>query len=285
VLRIDILRPGDEDEFERFLVPLADSSMFLRSNVRAVGFVDDGRPLSGVYAAARCDGRIVGVAGHSWSGNLMLQAPRALPELARAVLAESGRALGGIVGPWSQVTEARDALGLHDRPADLVSRDLLFGLELARLRVPEPLATGRVRLRPATAADAPLLTAWRRAYAVEILGATDSPALAEKSRREVAELSDRGQLFALESADGEILSTTGFNAELPDMVQVGGVYTPPERRCLGHARAAVAGSLLGARDAGVSRAILFTGENNHAQRPYRALGFEQTGDYGLVLFA
>jgi len=93
-----------------------------------------------------------------------------------------------------------------------------------------------------------------------------------------------GDVEDLESAEGELLACTGFNASLPDMVQVGGVYTPPGSRCRGYARAAVAGSLLLAREAGVSRAILFTGENNHAQRPYRALGFEETGDYGLILF-
>jgi RimJ/RimL family protein N-acetyltransferase len=42
----------------------------------------------------------------------------------------------------------------------------------------------------------------------------------------------------------------------------------------------VAFSLVGARDEGVKRAILFTGEDNlPAIAAYRALGFERIGDF------
>lgn len=69
------------------------------------------------------------------------------------------------------------------------------------------------------------------------------------------------------------------------MVQVGGVYTPPEFRNQGYARSVVAGSLLEAREKGVGRAILFTGtEMNAAKRCYESLGFTPAGDYGLVIF-
>jgi predicted GNAT family acetyltransferase len=78
----------------------------------------------------------------------------------------------------------------------------------------------------------------------------------------------------------------GFNARLPDMVQVGGVYTPPEARGRGYARTAVALCLRAARERGVRRAILFTGEDNiPAIRAYRALGFERIGDFAIVLLS
>ena len=77
---------------------------------------------------------------------------------------------------------------------------------------------------------------------------------------------------------------TAFSAVLPDMVQVGGVFTPVERRGRGYGRAVVAGSLLDARADGVVEAILFTEAENHpAQRAYEALGFERIGDYGMVM--
>jgi predicted GNAT family acetyltransferase len=86
-------------------------------------------------------------------------------------------------------------------------------------------------------------------------------------------------------AQGRPVAFTGFNAALPDVVQVGGVYTPPFGRARGFARAAVAGSLLHARDRGAVRAVLFTDvDNAPAQRAYRALGFEPVGDWGLVRF-
>ncbi len=75
-------------------------------------------------------------------------------------------------------------------------------------------------------------------------------------------------------------------AALPDMVQIGGVWTPPPLRGLGYGRCVVAGALLAARRAGVTRAVLFTDDDNHgARRAYAAIGFDLVGDYGLVLLA
>jgi len=76
---------------------------------------------------------------------------------------------------------------------------------------------------------------------------------------------------------------TSFNAELPDMVQVGGVYTPPEFRNRGYARLAVALHLDAARKTGVTRAILFA-SGDAAARAYRAIGFRQTGHYTITVF-
>lgn len=77
-----------------------------------------------------------------------------------------------------------------------------------------------------------------------------------------------------------------FNAALPDVVQVGGVWTPPPWRRRGYARAVVAGSLLAARAEGVPRSVLFTGEENiPAQRAYAAIGYRRVGDWGLLVLA
>jgi predicted GNAT family acetyltransferase len=56
-------------------------------------------------------------------------------------------------------------------------------------------------------------------------------------------------------------------------------------RSRGWARAAVASQLAAVIGEGVSRAILFTGEDNPAaRRAYQAIGFRPLGDYGLLLF-
>src|SRR5438128_10447552 len=67
---------GDEGALDVFLSAHADSSMFLRSNLRRVGLVDDGEPYQATYVAGFDGGTIVGVAGHCWNGMLLLQAPR-----------------------------------------------------------------------------------------------------------------------------------------------------------------------------------------------------------------
>ena len=81
------------------------------------------------------------------------------------------------------------------------------------------------------------------------------------------------------------MSLTGINARARGIVQVGGVYTPPALRRNGYARAAVAASLLGERERGATRSTLFTGiENAGAIRAYTTLGYEEFGEFGLLLF-
>jgi predicted GNAT family acetyltransferase len=64
---------------------------------------------------------------------------------------------------------------------------------------------------------------------------------------------------------------------LPDVVQVGGVYTPPALRGKGHARLALALHLAEARGKGVGRAILYA-FSEPAARAYRAIGFQARQD-------
>jgi len=83
---------------------------------------------------------------------------------------------------------------------------------------------------------------------------------------------------------GAPVAQTGFNAVLPDSVQIGGVYTPPELRCNGYGRLAVALHLDEVRKSGVKKAILFSA-SEYASKAYRGIGFEQIGHYTLTIFA
>ena len=111
---VRLLRPGDEPELERFLAPLADRSMFLLANSRKAGLVDSGLPFQATYAAAFEGARIVAVAAHSWLGTVLLQAPVRLDEVVRVALAASGRRVKGLLGPYSQVLAAANALGASE---------------------------------------------------------------------------------------------------------------------------------------------------------------------------
>src|SRR6185295_7060438 len=105
------------------------------------------------------------------------------------------------------------------------------------------------------------LIAWRAGFYVELNGRTDSPALRASSREEIESGYAEGVTWVLE-VEGAVVAMQQFNAALPDAVQVGGVWTPPDLRNRGYARAVVAGSLLAARAAGARRGVLFTGEEN-----------------------
>jgi uncharacterized protein len=277
------LGAGDEAELEGFLVAHADSSMFLRANVLRAGIVDRGEPLQATYVAARVAGQIVAVAAHAWNGMVIVQGRAdAIGDAARAAVERSGRDVKGFSGPYAQVVAARAGLGLGDRHAALDSREDLFALALDQLRVPPPLADGRWSCRHPVAEDRLQLARWSYAYEIEALGVTPTP---EREQRALQDHEPRPSTWVL-VAEGKLAARSGFNAELPDAVQIGGVYTPPELRGRGYGRAVVAGSLVDARARGVQRSILFTAHDNIAARSaYLALGYRIVGDYGLVLFA
>jgi len=287
VPELRLLRPGDEAALDTFLARHADTSMFLRSNARSAGLTDRGQPMQATYVAVLDGERIRGVAAHCWNGMVLVQAPDAAdaPAVAREAVRRSRRTVTGFSGPWSQVVAAREALGLGAAPTTKDSRDELYVLDLTRLVVPPELASGTLRCRHPTESELELLADWRVRFAVEALGATDGPDLRQASTDDVRLQHDRGTDWLL-LAGAAPVSYSVFNAMLPDIVQIGGVWTAPEFRGRGYARSAVAGSLLSARKQGIERAVLFADPTNEAaRRAYLFLGFRIVGDYGLVLLA
>jgi GNAT superfamily N-acetyltransferase len=275
-----VLAPGDEAPLEAFLRRHADSSMFLRSNARAAGLAYRGERLQATYVGAWDDGELIAVAAHCWNGNLLLQAPVHADAVALEAVRQSRRAALGLLGPWDQIVAARRALGLEREPAIKSSREELFALDLHDLRVPAVLREPGVRCRHSREDELSLLAEWRVAFAAESLrDVLELPvALAD-----LRFLHEGGNAWVLER-DGRPVAFSAFNAVLPDIVQIGGVYTPPAERNRGHGRAVVAGSLMEARNSGVVRSVLFA-EDPAAQQAYRALGFAVSGDYGLILFS
>lgn len=281
---IKILQPGDEAALERFLLPRLDSSMFLLGNLRTAGLVDTGAPLAGVYAAAWEDGEIVGVVAHYGQGSLICQASHELARLWRVAVQHSQRGIGRVIGPVAQVSAIAQTLSVEPANIQMDEAEGLYSLTLAELQVPLALRSGEVQGRRIVAQDLDLLTAWRVAYGLEALGAADSPALYADCRRQIEQALAAETIWVLEAA-GQPVSCSGFNTAMAEAVQIGGVWTPPERRGRGYGRAVVAASLLDVRAAGVTRAILFTGDTNFpAQKAYQALGFQRVGDYRLLLF-
>ena len=280
-MTIRLLGPKDEAALEAFLSRHCDSSMFLRSNVRISGLVYRQAAFHGRYMAAFHGEAIVSVVAHAWNGVLLVQAPEQAADVARAVVASSGRKVTGILGPRAHVVAAREALGLDDAPLQTQRDETLFGLDLAKLLVQK--LQEALEFRPLQPGDRATIIDWRVAYNIETFQGTDTPEA----------LSAAGAWFDWLMADGtarvatkggELLSLSPFSARLPDVVQLGGVFTPPALRRRHYARAAIAASLLAARDSGVRRAVLFA-SNQDAIRAYDSLGFERTGEFGLVLFA
>ena len=276
---------------DRFLARHADSSMFLRSNLARSGLVNGDQPFQGAYAVARNEtGEIRGVVAQYWSGLVVLQVPSNDPELDSARLAQAaveagGRPVRGFAGPRAQVLAARAALGMEDRKTRLDSAEELYAVDLDDLQVPDPLKRGVVTCRQPLDSELNLLIEWRVAYAIDQLGAEDTPALRRQAKEEILRFTRDQHNWVLLREDKPV-AYAAFNAVTDDMVQIGGVWTPPLLRSNGFARYCVAGALQAAHEKGVRRAVLFPGRYNWpALRAYVSLGFKKVGDYSLVLFA
>lgn len=266
---------GDEAALDAFLARHAETSMFLRSNLASLGLFDRESPHGTEYWLA--GEPITAVFGLSNAGFAMSQAPGAPAALWDAFAAQvRGRALAGITGEAAQVAEAKRALGLASAPYALDDPEPLFRLDLADLSIPERPGT----IRAPAESDRELLFTWMRAYAAE-LHMSEPHRLDEEARGRTARALATGDVRLLE-IDGTPVAMTALNARLPDMVQIGGVYTPPALRGRGYARRVVAQHLAEVRGEGVKTAILFA-SGPAASRAYEAIGFRRIGTYALAI--
>ena len=191
----------------------------------------------------------------------------------------SRRTLIGINGAAQSALGMQNALGLGHGAVDMVldTDEIHFALELAQLKIPDG-STHLVTLSEATRA---IVTEWMIDYDVNTLGMTLGTAKATVPDK-INVMMTRGNRVVL--MDGTTpVATTAFNASLPHMVQIGGVYTPPDHRGCGHARRAVALHLHEARAQGATRAVLFA-DHPSAIAAYRSVGFTEIGKWHLAVF-
>lgn len=277
-------RVGDEAAIDAFLTPHFASSMFLRANLAQFGLglgpdrSDD--PRATTFWVVEDAGRIRAVFGRSDAGYLMCQAPENRAEDWAAFRDKLvGLKIAGMTGAAHQVKTGLDVLGLQQADFLLLRDEPHYQLDLSNLTQPE----GTFRLRPARESDLDMLTQWIVDYDTGVLGSE----LNEETRRRAA-ANAKAHINSLNHRiledNGQPVAKTAFNAALPDIVQIGGVYTPPEHRSKGYARKVVALHLLEARESGVKTAILFA-SGPAACRAYEAIGFERIGTYTLALLA
>jgi GNAT superfamily N-acetyltransferase len=269
---------ADLDWIQSFLYANLQSSMFLLSNLRDHGLHD--RTSDKGMTIWLSEGTNVGVFTISNSGMILLQAPTADDMVWRRAsdLIADRPVLTGCLGETRQVRAFLTAAGLNDVPTLINDDEPAFRLELADLKLPQ--ADGG-ELVPISAVPRELAVQWRTDYHIEVLGASASKA-AELAEADITSYIERDSHRAL-LINGQPVAMTGFNATLPSVVQIGGVYTPPDLRGRGHARLALALHLQEARARGVTKSVLFAA-STAAVRSYMSLGYQRAGEFSLVLF-
>jgi RimJ/RimL family protein N-acetyltransferase len=270
-------RAGDEPAIEAFLARHAETSMFLRSSLAVLGLFDRDSPRGTAFYVTLDKDRINGVLGLSNAGFVMTQLPEASAEdwsaFAKVV---AGRTISAIAAEAAQAECVKEVLGLRGAAFGLDSPQPLYRLDLDDLAI--PVGTGS--LRAPTPADRDLLYRWTRAYSAE-LGMSSPQTLDNDARGRTDRAIASGDARILE-VGGMPVAMTAINARVADMVQIGGVFTPPELRGRGHARRAVALHMHEVRQGGGKTAILFA-SGQAACRAYEAIGFRRIGVYTLAI--
>ena len=136
------LMPGEEGRLDAFLALHPSTSLFLRSNLRRAGLLDDGRPFQARYAALMADdGAITGVVAHAWNGNLLVQAdPDQAMALAASLAGDGDRPIAGIIGPLAAAQAVRSLFPLRELARE--GAEDLFDLPLDDLIIPPALQGG-----------------------------------------------------------------------------------------------------------------------------------------------
>lgn len=264
-----------------FLKRHAATCMFMRANLENYGIGQSDHQHAMRYFLRERGAQIIGVGAISNSGMLMVQANAGIADIAAFMQGEPGDVqIAGLLGESGMVDEMRAALGLADRPTTFDKKEPLFSLDLDDLVIPEIKGAS---MRKACGVDLTRLLKWSYDYNIETGLRAEGEDTRAAVKTDVLAALKRGNTRQL-IHKGQVVAKTAFNAELPDMVQIGGVYTPPEFRGRGYARLIVALHLAEVRKTGVKKAILFaSGES--AVRAYRAIGFRQIGHYTIMIFA
>lgn len=275
---------ADREALLCFALPLAQSSMFILSNMERAGLEYNGEAFSGTYLGAYLDGGddLCGVLAQYWNGNIMVQAPdkTVLHALVTALQnMDNLRPVRGILGPDEQVSAVIAQLDLAEQVFALNESEGLYALATCDLVMPE--YGDHIRLAALKDAPRDLVLGWMKAYNIEALGAEDNETFEARIAAEA--FSD----WAMENryvlmVDDAPVALAGCNAKVFDLMQIGPVWTPPEYRGKGYARLATALLIDLERTAGKKRAVLFT-KNPAAEKAYKAIGFTRSGDFRLAL--
>lgn len=279
------LHDADFDAATAFLANHAATCMVLRGNLRTAGIERRRHPLSGSwFGEVAKDGSIHAIIAQFGNGNVFIETgdqPSVPKGLTEVFLADPLKPVAGVFGRADVAQGFLGQLRLEDAPYAINASDVLYELDLHKLIVPQNARADDFQMVDAEKIERNTLLRWLRAYEIEALGAEDTPALDSKIASRLVNALDARSMWGL-IVDGNAVSLSGFNAALPDMVQVGPVWTPPEERSKGYARILVAKTLLAARARGVKGAVLST-DNEAAAKAYEALGFEKVGRYRLAL--
>lgn len=252
-----------------------DHAMFPLNNIAQYG-IDGRHDYAMRFWVAMAGGEITDAVGLANSGAVMPVCPSGDWAAVRAAL--QGENVARFLGPAQQVRPLIAALGMENAATTLDDDDGQYAVELSQLHLPD----GPGQIVPIAQAPEAVVRNWLLAYEMEALQTPREQAVKDAAFSYDEYRANQSHVVLMAGATP--LAMTGFNARIPEAVQIGGVFTPPALRGRGYARRALALHLDRVRREGVTRASLFAA-NEVAARAYIGIGFKRIGDWTLYMMA
>ena len=278
---VEFLNESNLEEASAFLMDNENFSLFLLGNLEAHGPKLTPAPNSGNFKLIRCEGKVIAVFSLTRRRNLVIQSSSTDDWIMEKILCASEKesiAIKGLIGEWGFCQKFWNLLKQRNivRKDTFVSKELLYTVDLERQYI---FDSPNVRLL--TPAD---FTSWaphRTAYLKEEGLPND---LSHEQLQELFLEKIKDQISWGYFENGNLVAMAELNAKARDLGQVGGVYTTPNRRRQGFAKAIMHGLMQDARNLHkIRKLIIFTGETNTAARKlYESLNVSPVGYYALM---
>jgi predicted GNAT family acetyltransferase len=274
---------SDLQRVRAFLESHVDTSLFLLSTLAALGPRLGSHLNSGNFRLIEEGGRVAAVFCLTRRGNLLVQAG-GRTDLAERIFEECEAEpleVRGIVGEWPAAEALWKLLRADPRfePTHAL-KDVLYRLMLTDTIRP---VDESLHVRSLNADDFAQWEQLNSAYFCEL--SLPLQATLEQRRTDFTVRIRSGLWWGAFDDDYDLVSIAAINATYGSMGQVGGVYTRPDARKKGLAKAVMSLLIQDCRKRlRFDKLILFTGEDNTAaRRLYESLGFEAAGGFGLLL--
>lgn len=282
---------SDRSQADAFLKKHSETCLFMRSNIADAGIVYRGLRYQGDHYGAFESDELIGIIGHYWNGNVMIQmqnnAELPIQLLREAILQnayQTNRPIRGALGPDDQVQILLNYKDLKKWKRQYNTKEHLLGLNLNNLVIPDLCHNPDYSIRFPVEEDRDLMIYWRYEFEIETGISQNTPETKERVQQDVQEFMTNGRYWLFEYQKTPV-SFVGFNAVISDTVQPGGVWTPPQHRNKGYARAATAMILQLARDEwDKNKSVIFTA-NPAAEKAYVSLGYQFFGHFALITLA
>ena len=268
-----------------FLEKRKETCLFLLGNLSNYGFKFTDHVNSGNYRLLKCGNKLIGVFSITRRGNLLIQTDNKenySPEIYKAITSDDIK-VKGIIGHWKDciLFKSYCETVVKNFKIKSVSKERLYSLSLSAKANKRMILEQNRLVRFLTSKDFKQWDIFNREYLKET-GAPIQGTHEERNRsfeEAVKKKNWWGVFFGR-----ELVSVGAHNTRYKDIGQIGGVFTPPERRRKGYSRLCMMQLLIDSRKIHqLNTLILFTSEDNiAAQTLYESLGFKQVGYFGLI---